>query len=76
MHVAMKRGLHCRCAQNYEGEACESIVQDPLDRTNKTHQLTHVKMMLWGEFDESSRLEAYWKLSLRESNSLCSRNNR
>ena len=49
MHVAVNKGLNCRCAENYE------------------HQLTHVKIMLWGEFDESSRLEAYWKLSLRES---------
>ena len=67
MHVAVNKGLNCRCAENYEGEACESIIEDPLDRTNATHQLTHVKIMLWGEFDESSRLEAYWKLSLRES---------
>ena len=64
----MSFNLDNRCGKNYEGEACESIAVDPLDRTNKTHQLTHVKLMLWGEFEENSRLEAYWKLSLRESN--------
>ena len=41
--------------------------EDPLDRTNSTHQLIHAKINLWGTFKEHTKLEDYWKISIRES---------
>ena len=56
-----------RCIGSYEGSSCNKISEVKLDHTNSTHQLVHVNLQFIGEFKEQTKMEEYWKVSLRES---------
>ena len=57
----------CVCVEPYTGETCDTVEEVALDHTNATHRLIHVQLRLFGTFKESAQLQAYWRLSLRES---------
>lgn len=60
---------HCVCVEPYSGETCATVEEVAVDSTNTTHRLIHIQLRLIGTFKESAQLSAYWRLSLRESES-------
>ena len=61
------RQQQCVCLPPYTGESCNEVREVSLDRTNSTHQLIPAQFRLYCAFSEFTKLEAYWKVSLRES---------
>lgn len=57
----------CICTEPYTSSNCGTIREEELTHTNETHQLIHVKIQMWGTFKAQTKLEDFWKLSLRES---------
>ena len=66
-HHGYCRQQQCVCLSPYTGESCSEVREVSLDHSNATHQLVHAQFRLYGAFSEFTKLEAYWKVSLRES---------